>query len=208
MASFPGKSRARSPRKLQSGPGRSGGSPSKRPRILSPSPPSSPTSSSAPPKSALARDTVAAVLALSDDPKIESMRAHGDVNRMDAEVALVLVDKLSSWLSLPEASSYLDSHPNVARKIRQRLATLPSPPHDTSRPDPPTSRTAPAAQHGGEPSSAPPAPIPLPLLVPVPPCAQPPGACSLSLSTYNSTSSTLQASKLALQALIPSGSPL
>ena len=138
----------------------SGGSPSKRPRVLSPSPPSTPTSFSVPPKSVLAQDTVAAFLALSDDPKIESMCAHGDMNRMDAEVALVLVDKLSSWLSLPEASSYLDSHPNVACKICQHLATLPSSPPDTLHPDPSTSRTAPAAQQGGEPSPASPAPIP------------------------------------------------
>ena len=92
-------------------------------------------------------------LALSDDPKIKLMHAHSDVNHMDTEVALVLVDKLSSWLSLPEASFYLDSHPNVACKIHQRLATLPSTPPDTSR-------IAPAAQQGSEPSSAPPAPIP------------------------------------------------
>ena len=75
------------------------------------------------------------------------------MNRMDAEVALVLVDKLSSWLSLPEARSYLDSHLNVARKIHQRLATLPFSPPDTLR-------TAPASQQGGEPSPAPPALIP------------------------------------------------
>ena len=46
------------------------------------------------------------------------------------------------------------------------------------------------------------------LLVPVPLHAQPPGASSSPSSTYNLTSSTLQASKLAPQAPIDSGSPL
>ena len=100
------------------------------------------------------------VVVQGQEVEIESMHTHGDVIRMDAEVALVLVDKLSSWLSLPEASSYLDSHLNVACKIHQHLATLPSSPPDTSCPVPSTLRTAPAAQHGGEPSPAPPASIP------------------------------------------------
>ena len=53
----------------------SGSSPSKRPHILSPLPLSTLTSSSVPPKSALAQDTIAAFLALSDNPKIELMRS-------------------------------------------------------------------------------------------------------------------------------------
>ena len=104
----------------------SGGSPFKWPCALSSSSPSTPTSPSVPPKSALAQDTIVAFLALSDNPKIELMRAHGDMNCMDTKVALVLVNKLSSWLSLSEASSYLDSHLSVVCKIRQCLATLPS----------------------------------------------------------------------------------
>ena len=54
---------------------------------------------------------------------------------MDAEVALVMVDKLSSWLSLSESQTYLDSHPNVARKLKQKFSTI-SPPPRSSGEDP------------------------------------------------------------------------
>jgi len=105
----------------------SGASPKKQVRELSPSPPS--TTAATP---ALAQNTVAAFLALSDDPKIGFMRAHRDMNYIDAEVALVMVDKLSSWLSLPESQTYLDSHPNVACKLKQKFATISPPPRSSS----------------------------------------------------------------------------
>ena len=105
----------------------SGGSPSKRARVLSPSPPPSPSPADpSAAKSKLAQDTVAAFLALSDNPEIGSMRAHGDLNRMDAEVALVMVNKLSTWMSLRKFSEYLDSHLNITCKLQQQLATLSS----------------------------------------------------------------------------------
>jgi len=114
----------------------SGASPKKRVQELSLSPPSTTAATPAPQvKSPLAQDTIAAFLALSDDPKIGSMRIHGDVNRMNAEVALVMVNKLSSWLSLPESQTYLDSHPNVARKLKQKFSTI-SPPSCPSSEDP------------------------------------------------------------------------
>ena len=113
-----------------------GASLKKQVRELSLSPSSTTAATPAPQaNSPLARDTVAAFLALSDDPKIGSMRTHGDVNHMDAEVALVMVDKLCFWLSLPESQTYLDSHPNVACKLKQKFATI-SPPSCPSGEDP------------------------------------------------------------------------
>jgi len=113
-----------------------GASPKKQVRELSPSPSSTTAATPAPQaKLPLAQDTIAAFLALSDNPKIGSMRTHGDVNRIDAEVALIMVDKLSSWLSLPESQTYLDSHPNIARKVKQKFSTI-SPPSRSSSEDP------------------------------------------------------------------------
>jgi len=113
-----------------------GASPKKQVQELSQSPSSTTAATPAPQaKSVLAQDTIVAFLALSDNSKIGSMRAHGDMNHMDAEVALVMVDKLSSWLSLPESQTYLDSHPNIACKLKQKFATI-SPPPRPSGEDP------------------------------------------------------------------------